>query len=299
MKRQILVGSICFALSASFLTACSSAPDAQTEQAAQQQEQSKKEAKETARKQSLDKVLANRSIVKYCEYPNDVYGEPLLLVQSTMSEPHGSFELTRFYSPNPETGEYELVKGLEVTTGVASGGFRGLSGIGSDGCFYVVTFTSGSGSTTIKKLVRVDGKYALETVGTGNIQGDEFTNLDIQSDRLQWVENTLGQKGQNGEVIAKGTIRYLDIEEMAKIQEITNPNPGTTGNGVVLLLDAPIVFNHDHEAHTSKMLSVSQDLKKYDGKEISIAFKENELLWPTDTSMPLGEPRVGEYRIVE
>ncbi len=299
MKRKILVGGICCALSASFLTGCAGGTATQTEQAAQQQEQSKEEAKEAARKLSLDKLLANRSIVRYCELPKEVCGEPLLLAQSSIIEPYGSYEFTRFYRPNAETGEYELVKGLETTTGVASGGFRALIGIGDDGCFYMESLSSGSGDTTIQKLVNVDGKYAFDTAYEGHMQDEEVSRFNVQGDRLQWVENTLGQNGENGELIAKGTIRYLDIEEMAELQGIKNPNPGTTGKGVILVLDAPIVFSREHGPQTSKMFRVGGDLEKYDGKEIALSFKESSLLWPTDTSMPLGEPLVREYNVVE
>ncbi len=200
MKRKILVGGICFALSAPFLTGCTSGTATQTEQtaqqteqAAQQQEQSKEEAKEAARKQALEKLLADKSIERYLVFPNEVYGESFLLTQSSIKERYGTFEITHFYSLNTETGEYEQVKDLEITTGVGRGSFRAFIGIGDDGYFYMESLMPGTGAVEIKKLVHIDGKYALDTAFDGQMNDEEVSRLNVEADRLQWVENTLGQ----------------------------------------------------------------------------------------------------------
>lgn len=120
----------------------------------------------------------------------------------------------------------------------------------------------------------------------------------------------------------KGTVRVLSSGELLEIQEtdLDASMFNDKGTYAVLIFDQPtdvtgmIADGTGPDTRTCKLLGIGEytdydnfvveygDLdqwKELDGQEIEIAATEKNIMFPTDVSLPIGEPKVSECAIVE
>lgn len=109
-----------------------------------------------------------------------------------------------------------------------------------------------------------------------------------------------------GLVVLTGTVRELDDQGIADLQGVANPNPGSTGFGMcaVLQLDEPTTVtavngdgmgSREGEARLAVLDREASEIDwgGYQGQHVTVAIDPALMRWPSDTSLPLGEPSVG------
>lgn len=108
-----------------------------------------------------------------------------------------------------------------------------------------------------------------------------------------------------GLIVLVGTVHELDDQGIADLQGVENPNPGSTGLGMsaVLQLDGPTTVtamsgdgmgSREGEA---KLVMLDRETSEldwggYQSQHVTVAIDPTLLRWPSDTSLPLGEPSV-------
>lgn len=108
-----------------------------------------------------------------------------------------------------------------------------------------------------------------------------------------------------GLIVLTGSVHQLDNQGIADLQGVENPNPGSTGLGMsaVLQLDGPTTVtamsgdgmgSREGEA---KLVMLDREASEldwggYQGQHMTVAIDPTLLRWPSDTSLPLGEPSV-------
>jgi len=116
---------------------------------------------------------------------------------------------------------------------------------------------------------------------------------------------------QFGLVLLTGTVRELDDRGIAALQGIGNPNPPSDDlvMHAVLELDEPVILaalsgggSAPREGET-RLILIERDTSEltwgsYQDKHVTAAIDPAMLMWPSDTSLPLGEPSVATAGVV-
>lgn len=104
-----------------------------------------------------------------------------------------------------------------------------------------------------------------------------------------------------------GTVRMTDADGVLSLQGLPDPSPGSgsysPGPYALLVLDQPqqvVATNSDGQgasSHTASMLLLghaeqASAWSQYDGQRLSVSHPTSQTFWPSDTSLPLGEPRL-------
>lgn len=110
---------------------------------------------------------------------------------------------------------------------------------------------------------------------------------------------------QFGLVLLTGTVRELDDRGIAALQGIGNPNPPSDDlvMHAVLELDEPVILaalsggGSAPREGEARLILIERDTSEltwgaYRYKHVTVAIDPAMLMWPSDTSLPLGEPNV-------
>lgn len=116
---------------------------------------------------------------------------------------------------------------------------------------------------------------------------------------------------QFGLITLTGTVRELDDRGIAALQGIENPNPPSDDlvMHAVLELDEPATLTAmsgggpDTREGETRLILIERDTSElawgaYQDKHVTVAIDPAMLTWPSDTSLPLGEPSVATAGIV-
>lgn len=116
---------------------------------------------------------------------------------------------------------------------------------------------------------------------------------------------------QFGLITLTGTVRELDDRGIAALQGIENPNPPSDDlvMHAVLELDEPATLTAmsgagpDTREGEVRLILIERDTSEltwgsYQDKHVTAAIDPAMLMWPSDTSLPLGEPSVATAGIV-
>lgn len=116
---------------------------------------------------------------------------------------------------------------------------------------------------------------------------------------------------QFGLILLTGTVRELDDRGIAALQGIENPNPPSDDlvMHAVLELDEPATLTAmsgggpDTREGETRLILIERDTSElawgaYQDKHVTVAIDPAMLTWPSDTSLPLGEPSVATAGIV-
>lgn len=165
--------------------------------------------------------------------------------------------------------------------------------------------------------------------------GEILTFEDLTgSDEAENPQNTLEGKGQGTEsgessermtdgdrTVLTGEIRTVSYDEVLALQDMPDLNPGPdTGNGVktgtytLFILDTPreLSFASADPAEEGELITgnvqmiliagYSEDkapFTAYEGKHVTASFDPEQTAWPTDASVPMGQPRTRDIRILQ
>lgn len=157
----------------------------------------------------------------------------------------------------------------------------------------------------------VEKQYDLKEIEWSSI--DDLKNLEVLKDLKVAERNNSSDKSDlaelikteenNGQIVLSGTIRILSGDELWTLQGV-DPLYQDNDQHTIFVLDEVKnmdvvsmggIKNCDVSMIEIKDLSQSQD---YDGKEAVISFDPSELKYPSDASLPLGEPRTTVYKIL-
>ena len=109
-------------------------------------------------------------------------------------------------------------------------------------------------------------------------------------------------------IVLTGTINDYDYNGVIEVQGEPDPNPSTnrTERYVLFVLDKPQVMileqgdgSGEKRSGVVRMIYIGpySNLGQYYGKHVTVSVDPDEMTWPSDTSMPLGQPS-GSVRVL-
>lgn len=224
------------------------------------------------------------------------------------------------------------------TVGVApAGGFRGsISQNEACNALLYSSWQSGTGAGVNEELTAVTKNDNLQiekkTTWEGRIDNaplayaDSINFVDI-ADRKKLAElaDTPDEDVRSLLIVTNdkyakkmtvsGVVKIFNHSEMTKYQNIDPVDDITPDNGeqyLVLLLKSPVsitiyqggIWAPDHPedkytTHTVSIIQLPDDMKVYDGQNITVSFNSRDGRWPSEASLPLGVPRMSHVNIVK
>ncbi len=230
--------------------------------------------------------------------------------------------------------EYEST----LSRGVSGvGGYRGeiYASVYGDGLI-TTELSSGTGDTRASRLTFdgstwtsqqvYHGSLALETSCTAPLETeqreltwtatDDSSVLDALEDET-WASNVddsaadaVSAAEEAGLQVYTGTLRVLDTDGVCSLQGVSNPNPGYSEAEAYTLL----VFDEETDVDANNGDGIGRSTGKaamirlalddaawnvYDGQQVTIAIDPNLIWWPSDASVPLGQPRASSFTILK
>ncbi len=137
-------------------------------------------------------------------------------------------------------------------------------------------------------------------------EGDASTQDGATTDTATDTTATAGadswrqEQEAQGRQVFEGTIRTMSYNEVLQLQNISDPNAGWSDTSQMFTL---FIFNGTQtltadtadgsglmsgEAHMIRLANV--DVSAYEGQTVTASFAASNMSWPSDTSLPLGEP---------
>lgn len=160
----------------------------------------------------------------------------------------------------------------------------------------------------------IDDLSILDKLKTGKLDlSKESKKSESNKESKENKNNTETKKSTGATVdnktVFQGTLKYLSYNDVLSLQGIDDPNPGYSDPNekfALLVFDGSInltATNGDGQgSHTgaAKMIKLNNfsGASKYNGKKVKV--KITSMYWPSDTSLPIGEPYAleGKYKIV-
>lgn len=109
-----------------------------------------------------------------------------------------------------------------------------------------------------------------------------------------------------GRIVFQGRIRKVSHSKLLKIQKEKDPNPGYSDKNrkyYIIQLTRPqnMTLNSVDGMYRGLVkiidASYTKDIEKYVGKTCTISINPKKTEWPSDTSLPLGQPRTSDLHI--
>ncbi|WP_025730200.1 hypothetical protein [Atopobacter phocae] len=132
---------------------------------------------------------------------------------------------------------------------------------------------------------------------------------DKSNDKKQRLDELIESEKQKGGIVVSGTLKYLNHFEVLKIQGAPDPNNEPLQqqmNHLILILDEPTEVTARRAGgpglgtHEAQLITLGLEnvLPEYNNQKIILVFSPEDATWPSDTSVPLGEPRVLKFKIL-
>ncbi|MBQ2663864.1 MAG: copper amine oxidase N-terminal domain-containing protein [Clostridia bacterium] len=157
-------------------------------------------------------------------------------------------------------------------------------------------------SELLGKDVNWDGETSTIYINESDISNDEMPE--------QAETDTVNEPITDGErIVLTGTVGAYSFDEVLALQGVTYPNPDPGSEKYktfyLIVLDTPQTVtanNADGEldSRTAKIIDVSyaDDMVQYVGQHITFSIDPHMTGWPSDTSLPLGEPSTRDIHIL-
>lgn len=129
------------------------------------------------------------------------------------------------------------------------------------------------------------------------------------------LDSKIKAEKASGRQVVSGTVKVLSYNQVLEAQNIQDPNPGSDTNQtfMILILDnkTSVTLHHsgdmDNPPHPSDatMMAIEdgsqakQIMEKYVNKKVYVSFIVNDGFFPSDTGLPLGEPRLHNLKVIE
>ncbi len=157
------------------------------------------------------------------------------------------------------------------------------------------------------EFVRKNGKTArAEFVCLENSNFPDYSlgNLIEEKRRDEKIKAEIKEEESQGNIVISGTIRVLSGGELCDLQGIEG-SYSDDNLYTVLVLDKTrnmdLVSLGGTKNSDVKIIGLQEfsSPQEYDGQKVCISFDPARLLYPSDASLPLGEPRTTVYKILQ
>ena len=229
----------------------------------------------------------------------------------------------------PDNGQAVQSDGT-MSEGVAqAGGYRGSLSAAVDGNGILATeFSSGSGRGSTSRVTLNGNSLQSTTLWEGNVFEDtDPTSEEIGYLEIDWhdiadlsgldswtlpagepSQPAPGQPEPDGttlptdgdRIVFRGTLGAYSYNEVLTLQGQSDPNPGSDMGETyyLIVLDEPQTMNlrsgdglssRDGEVHLVN-ITYAEGITQYIGQNLAFSIDPEQTYWPSDTSLPLGEP---------
>lgn len=213
------------------------------------------------------------------------------------------------------------------------GGFRGSLALMGDGNgIRALELSSGSGDMTISRVTLDGSALVQETAWEGRFdQMPDEMNSFVQ---IEWHDvldaSALGSWTPDApqpapapaepteepavpvtdgdRIVFTGTLGAYSYSEVLALQGLDDPNPGSDQGETywLIVLDAPQNMTlrsyggNGYEGQVSIVnVTGAGGLEQYDGQRLTVSIDANSTWWPSDTSLPVGQPSTDDIHILQ
>lgn len=263
-------------------------------------------------------------------------GDPvptLLLAQETDS---GNWYV-RFFQYDPEADSV-IQPEESLEEGSSGGGYHAGLAWEADGNGVRLTETyGGSGDTEITRITLTDGTLVRETQWSGkftevpealglieinwtevsfhgsgqNETAETGGNAEIEAEAVPSSgSKSQGNGAEDGRIVFTGTVGTYTYEEVIALQGCPDPNAPWTDSSQtfrLIVLDTPQEMELQSgdpvgspRSGIVRLISVAyaEGLEQYDGQHLTFSIDPSNTYWPSDSSMPVGQPATRDVHVV-
>ena len=263
-------------------------------------------------------------------------GDPvptLLLAQETDT---GNWYV-RFFQYAPETDSV-IQPEESLEEGSSGGGYHAGLAREADGNGVRLTETyGGSGDTEITRITLADGTLVREPQWSGKFtegsealglieinwtevsfhgSGQDETaetggNAKIEAESVSPVgSESQESSAEDGRIVFTGTVDTYSYEDVIVLQGCPDPNAPWTDSSQtfrLIVLDTPQEMELQSgdpvgspRSGMVRLISVAyaEGLEQYDGQHLTFSIDPSNTYWPSDSSMPVGQPATGDVHVV-
>ena len=243
----------------------------------------------------------------------------------------------RFFQYDPETDSV-IQPEESLEEGSSGGGYHAGLAREADGNGVRLTETyGGSGDTEITRITLADktlvrepqwsGKFTEvpETLGLIEIKWTEVSfhgsgqnetaetsgNAETKAKPISPTgSKSQGSDAEDGRIVFTGTVDTYSYEEVIALQGCPDPNAPWTDSSQtfrLIVLDTPQEMELQSgdpvgspRSGMVRLISVAyaKGLEQYDGQHLTFSIDPSNTYWPSDSSMPVGQPATGDVHVV-
>lgn len=196
-----------------------------------------------------------------------------------------------------------------------------------------INFVSTDDTTLLDNLAKTEDNTYEKTVsnkgGNSNSEDKDSKKSGKKSDKKaskkadskkaasgESLDRKIKAEKASGRQVVSGTVKVLSYNQVLEAQNIQDPNPGYSDPNqtfMILILDnkTSVTLHHSgdmgnppHPSDATMMAiedgsQVKQIMEKYVNKKVYVSFTVNDGFFPSDTGLPLGEPRLSNLKVIE
>lgn len=234
----------------------------------------------------------------------------------------------RVFRYEPETGTVQQPEETLMEGVAPVGGYRGSIGLQPDGNgLCTLEVSSGTGATTVTRVTLEQGALTSTSQWSGRL--DQMPQ-ELVSRAIPWhetgdrsaLENWTPESSPaepetsgaaetdpgDGRIVFQGTIDTYHYDEVVELQGCPDPNGPWTDHEAefrLIVLDTPQTMElqglDSLRSDEVCLIDVTgaEGLEGYDGQHLTFSIDPTRTYWPSDTSMPVGQPSTLDVRIVD
>ncbi len=228
---------------------------------------------------------------------------------------------------------------LSEGVGGAGGYRGSLSAAGDGNGLLSTEFSSGTGMGSTSRTTLDGDRLRSEVIWEGNIfddtdmAADEIGFLDIDWHDIgdtaaldSWTPGAApaepaptepedaqdtepAQPTDGDRIVFTGTLGAYSYSDVLALQEIPDPNPGSDQGETywLIVLDTPQGMtlrsgdgSGSYEGEVSLIDVTGADgLEQYIGQSLTVSIDADDTWWPSDTSLPMGQPRTSDVNVLQ
>lgn len=248
---------------------------------------------------------------------------PTLLLEQDTSFGISSVLLFRY---DPDSRTVLPIAGT-LQEGVAgAGGYRGSLSAAGDGYGLLSTeYSSGTGEGDISRVTLEGGSLRTEVLWEGFL----FDDTDPVGDTVGYLEIDWHGVGDTGaleswppepaqaapdlsdgdRIVFTGSIGLYSYNEVLALQDLPDPDPDYSDPSQMfrlILLDAPqsmtLRSGSGEGSYEGEVVMIdvtwAEGLEQYDGQHLTFSIDGGNTWWPSDVSLPIGQPRTEDVRVL-
>lgn len=164
----------------------------------------------------------------------------------------------------------------------------------------------------LEKLTGKEITPAGESTSKDNKQAKESDkeSKSIAGSNKEKIQAMIREEKNAGRLVLDGKIRVLTCMQVLEVQGIDDPNPEHSNPNeeyIIFILAKPQKITARSSGGmymTTRQVKVmclpdSDYVRKYDGKNVTISVDLDETMFPSDVSLPLGEPMSASFKILD